>query len=125
VVEPTQAIRELFRAIDAKDATAIAALLTRDASMVDEVTRGWMTGAETLRLHLESTLASIETMNSEVRDLRVREVGNFATATCTLVQTYRFDGESVAITAPTSFSLERQGGSWLIVQMHSVPLADN
>ncbi|MEY2755345.1 MAG: hypothetical protein RJB65_1703 [Actinomycetota bacterium] len=117
-------ITELFRALDAKDADRICAQLTSDAAMVDEITKGWMIGRETLREHLASTLAGVDSISSTVRDLRVRESGPLATATCTLAQTYRMGGDQVDVVAPTSFTLELIDGAWLIVQMHSVPLAD-
>lgn len=117
-------IDELFRALDAKDAAGICALLADDAAMVDEITRGWMIGRDNLRAHLEATLSTVESIESEVNDLRVQEKGSFATATCTLVQNYRFGGSRVEVVAPTSLSLERTDGGWRIVHMHAVPLAD-
>ena len=59
-----------------------------------------------------------------VRDLRVRTTGDFATATCTLLQRYTLNGQTVDVVAPTSMSFERSNGEWLIVTMHAIPLAD-
>ncbi|MFZ4720269.1 MAG: nuclear transport factor 2 family protein [Ilumatobacteraceae bacterium] len=117
-------ITELFQALDSKDVDRICAVLADDSAMVDEITKGWMFGSETVRAHLESTLSNVDSISSTVRDLRVRDRGQFATATCTLDQTYRFGGEQVDVVAPTSFSLELTSGEWKIVQMHSVPLGD-
>jgi uncharacterized protein (TIGR02246 family) len=117
-------VAELFQALDSKDADRIAAVLSDDSAMVDEITKGWMIGRETLRAHLASTLSQVDSISSVVSDIRVRDRGPFATVTCTLQQTYSFGGEQVDVVAPTSFSLELTDGDWKIVQMHSVPLGD-
>ena len=117
-------VHSLFTSLDAKDTAGICSLLVDDAAMVDEITKGWMVGRETLRQHLDATFAGVEAIASNVRDLRVRATGDFATATCTLLQRYTLNGQTVDVVAPTSMSFERSNGEWLIVTMHAIPLAD-
>ena len=117
-------VEELLLALDAKDANRICSIVVDDAAMVDEITRGWVIGRENLRKHLEATLVNVESITSSLKDLRVREVGTFASVTCTLLQRYRFGGETVDVVAPMSLSAEHGGDGWRIVHMHAVPLSD-
>ena len=114
----------LFRSIDREDAAGIAALLTEDAAMTDEVSRGWIRGKSEIREFVGTTFDAVDSITSTLSDVVVRESADHATATFTLTQTYTLNGRRGSIVAPTSVTLERSRGNWLISVMQSSPLPD-
>ena len=122
-MSPTNTLHALFRAIDTQDAAAIAELLTDDAAMVDELSKGWVRGKARIRDFVGATFAAVDSISSALSDVVIRDSRDHATATFTLTQSYVLNGRQAAIVAPTSVMLERSGGSWLISVMHSVPPA--
>ena len=117
-------VNALFRSIDARDAAAVAELLTDDAAMADEMSKGWVRGKAQIREFVGSTFAAVESISSAVSDVVIRESADHATVTLMLTQSYVLDGQHGSIVAPTSLLLERCGGNWLISVMQSSPLAD-
>lgn len=118
-------VNELFRSIDARDAAAIAELLTDDAAMADEMSKGWVRGKAQIQEFVETTFAAVESITSAVSDVVIRESAHHATVTLMLTQSYVLDGQHGSIVAPTSLLLERGEGNWLISVMQSSSLADN
>lgn len=117
-------VNALFRSIDARDAAAVAELLTDDAAMADEMSKGWVRGKAQIREFVETTFAAVESITSAVSDIVIRESADHATVTLMLTQSYMLDGQHGSIVAPTSLLLERGEGNWLISMMQSSPLAD-
>lgn len=123
-MNPTETVHALFGSIDSRDAAAIAELLTEDAAMADEMSKGWVRGKTRIRDFVGATFASVDSITSVLSDVVVRDHEDHATATFTLAQSYLLDGAQGVIVAPTSVMLERVDGKWLISVMHSVPPAD-
>jgi len=118
-------VTALFRSIDAKDAAAVAELLTDDAAMADEMSQGWVRGKSQIQESVGTTFAAVESITSAVSDVVIRESTDHATVTLMLTQNYVLDGSQGSIVAPTSLMLERSEGNWLISVMQSSPLADH
>jgi len=118
-------VNALFRSIDARDAAAVAELLTDDAAMADEMSKGWVRGKEQIQEFVRTTFAAVESVTSAVSDVVIRESTDHATVTLMLTQSYVLDGSQGSIVAPTSLMLERSEGNWLISVMQSSPLADH
>ena len=53
-------VNALFRFIDARDAVAVAELLTDDAAMADEMSQGWVRGKARIHEFIGTTLAAAE-----------------------------------------------------------------
>jgi ketosteroid isomerase-like protein len=123
-VAATGIVNALFRSIDARDAAAVAELLTDDAAMADEMSRGWVRGKAHIQEFVGTTFAEVESITSAVSDVVIRESADHATVTLMLTQSYVRDGQPGSIVAPTSLTLERGGGDWLISVMQSSPHAD-
>ncbi len=121
---PEKSVIDLFAALDRLDVAAVGELLADDASMVDEITKKWMRGKDTVLASLTPTFAAMQSIRSTLSDLHTYEAVESATVTCVLDQTYVLDGTSTTITSPTTCVLRRVGGTWRMVVMHSVPLAD-
>jgi len=117
-------VNALFRSIDARDAAAVTALLTDDAAMADEMSKGWVRGKAQIQDFVGTTFAALESITSAVSDVVIREYADHATVTLMLRQSYVLAGQQGSIVAPTSLSLERGEGGWLISMMQSSPLAD-
>jgi len=118
-------VNALFRSIDARDAAAVAELLTDDAAMADEMSQGWVRGKSRIQESVGVTFAAVESITSAVSDVVIRESTDHATVTLMLTQSYVLDGSQGSIVAPTSLLLERGDGNWLISVMQSSPLADH
>jgi uncharacterized protein (TIGR02246 family) len=121
----TGIVNALFRSIDARDAAAVAELLTDDAAMADEMSKGWVRGKAQIQEFVGTTFAAVETITSAVSDVVIRESADHATVTLMLTQSYVLDGKQGSIVAPTSLMLERGDGNWLISVMQSSALADD
>jgi uncharacterized protein (TIGR02246 family) len=124
-VAATGIVKTLFRSIDARDSAAVAELLTDDAAMADEMSKGWVRGKAQIRECVGTTFAAVESITSVVSDIVIRESADHATVTLTLTQSYVIDGQQRSLVAPTSLMLERGEGHWLISVMQSSPLADD
>jgi uncharacterized protein (TIGR02246 family) len=118
-------VNALFRSIDARDAAAVAELLTDDAAMADEMSKGWVRGKEQIQEFVGTTFAAVESITSALSDVVIRESADHATVTLMLTQSYVLDGQPGSIVAPTSLLLERGDGNWLISVMQSSPLAED
>ena len=121
----TEIVDVLFRSIDARDAAAVAELLTDDAAMADEMSKGWVRGKAQIREFVGTTFAAVESITSSVSDVVIRESADHASVTLMLTQSYVLDGQQGSLVAPTSLMLERGEGNWLISVMQSSPLADD
>lgn len=118
-------VNALFRFIDARDAVAVAELLTDDAAMADEMSQGWVRGKARIHEFIGTTLAAAEAISSAVSDVVIRESTDHATVTLTLTQSYVIDGTKTSIIAPTSLMLEWVDGQWLICIMQASSFADD
>jgi uncharacterized protein (TIGR02246 family) len=118
-------VNALFRSIDARNAAAVAELLTDDAAMADEMSKGWVRGKAQIQEFVGNTFAAVESITSAVSDVVIRESADHATVTLMLTQRYVLDGQQGSIVAPTSLMLERGDGNWLISMMQSSPLTDD
>ena len=124
-VAATEIVDALFRSIDARDAAAVAELLTDDAAMADEMSKGWVRGKAKIQEFVATTFAAVESITSSVSDVFIRESADHATITLMLTQNYVLGGKPGSIVAPTSLMLERGDGNWLISVMQSSALADD
>jgi len=121
----SEIVNALFGAIDARDAAAVAVLLTDDAAMADETSKGWVRGKARIQEFVGTNFAAVESISSAVSDVVIRESAGHATVTLMLTQSYVLDGQQGSLVAPTSLMLERGEGNWLISVMQSSPLADD
>lgn len=114
----------MFALVDSMDTDAMAALITDDAQGVDEISRGWMRGRESLESYFTEMDGMVEDVRSEIKDLYAVEWGDAGVVTCVLEQVYTIDGREQRIIAPTSMTFRREGDEWKIALLHSVPLPD-
>ncbi len=113
---------ELFRSLDAKDEAALRAMWSDDPQGADEMTRGWLRGRPALEAYITDNLPRMEDIHSTIEDVAVRRWGDVEIETMILRQSYVFDGTRCDIEAPTTLIWSREGGTWRLALVHSIPL---
>ena len=119
-----QHVRRIFELLDSMDTRAMAAMIADDGQGVDEISRGWMRGRDTIEQYFAQLENMVEGVSSRVSDVHVSEWGDTGVVTCVVNQTYTMGGQEQEITAPTSITFRREGDDWKIAVFHSVPLED-
>jgi ketosteroid isomerase-like protein len=114
---------EYLRMFDAKDVTGILAGLADDAQGVDEITRGWLRDRAALEAYFRDNLPHISDLHSTITDMEVRTLGDLEVETCMMHQTGAFDGTAFEQDAPTTTIWRREGETWRLVLVHSIPLS--
>jgi ketosteroid isomerase-like protein len=117
-----QETHRLFQLLDALDISGLTGLLADDAQAVDELTSSWMRGREALQAHFARLPEMVADVRSQVSDLSATVWGDVGLVTLQLDQTYTVNGEVQKISAPTSLLYRRQGETWKLALVHSVPI---
>jgi ketosteroid isomerase-like protein len=116
------ATRQLFEALDRKDAEAVIRSAAEDVQGVDELSRRWMRGVDALGAYFRQTIAVIEDVHSVISDVHETVQGEVGFVTCWLEQDYTFEGKPTHVSAPTTAAFRREGGKWKLLLIHTVPL---
>ncbi|MEB3165870.1 MAG: nuclear transport factor 2 family protein [Cyanobacteriota bacterium] len=122
---PTQILHDLFAALDRKEAEQILALMSPDIVMVDEISRRWLRGKDSVARQLNTVLAAAGMVHSQLSDLQSKALGSDAFL-CTgwLDQSYTLNGDELTISAPLTACLTASDDSWVVVSLHAIPLMD-
>jgi ketosteroid isomerase-like protein len=115
---------EWFRLVDAKDESGLRAMLADDVQGVDEVTRGWVREPAAIEAYFHDLLPAISDMHSTVTDLEARSWGDVAVETSMVHQTAVVGGKPIELDAPTTTIWRREGGTWKLALIHTVPLPE-
>lgn len=114
---------ELFRLLDAKDEAGLRAVWADDAQATDEITRGWIRGQGALDAYMRDNLPRMTDIHSTIDDVVVHALGDVVIETCLLRQSYVIDDANCTIEAPTTMVWRREGDTWKLALMHSIPLS--
>lgn len=117
-------VRDAYDAMEKLDVARVATMILPDIQAVDAVMRTWKRGLGEIGEHLATLESGMSDEHSEIVDLEIREYGDTAIATYTVVQQYTFAGERHDDTCPTTMVLRLVDGEWKIVLFHSLPLRD-
>ena len=117
-----KATRQLFEALDRKDAEALNQSLTQDVQGVDEISRRWMRGADALGTYFRQTMTMVQDIHSTVNDVHETVHGEIGVVTCWLEQDYSLGGKRTHVSAPTTVAFRRESDAWKTLLIHSVPL---
>src|SRR5207245_9742937 len=117
-----KATRQLFEALDRKDAEALNQSLTQDVQGVDEISRRWMRGADALGTYFRQTMTMVQDIHSTVNDVHETVHGEIGVVTCWLEQDYLLGGKQTHVSAPTTVAFRRESDAWKNFLIHSVPL---
>jgi hypothetical protein len=119
-LEPT--VRRMLERLDALDLDSVGPMLTEDAQIVDEITRGWTRGRAGIEAHLAELNDTVSDVHSQMTDTHEAVWGDLGLVTFVLDQTYQMDGRQQTISAPTSILLRREGDDWKVALIHTVPI---
>src|SRR5260370_38408948 len=116
------ATRELFKALDGKDADSLILSLAQDVQGVDEISRRWMRGVDAISTYFRDTMKMIEDIHSTINDVRETVNGDIGFLTFWLEQDYTLGGERTHVSAPTTLAFRRESDGWKTLLIHTVPL---
>ena len=119
-----QQTRAMFARLDAMDLDGLDAFFDDDIQAVDELTRSWMRGRETVAGYFSQLEDIVSDVRTELRDVHEHVSGDTSVLTCILEQTYSAAGERHALTAPTSVVARRDAEGWKLLLFQSVPLPE-
>jgi ketosteroid isomerase-like protein len=116
------ATRQLFDALDRKDADAIIRSAAKDVQGVDEISRKWQRGIDALGSYFRQAFEMVDNIQSTINDVHESVQGETGLVTCWLEQDYTMEGKRTHVSAPTTVAFRREGGGWKFVLVHSVPM---
>jgi len=114
---------DLFAAFDKLDIESVIDRLSDDIEQVDELTQKWSRGKAKVAEAYNALAGMVSEIKSELSDFNVITSSDMSIVTCTLHQSYKYEGNLVSIVAPTTVAFRQDGGAWKIVLIHSIPFA--
>ena len=120
----TVLVEELFSDLDAERFERISQQATDDVQGVDEISRRWLRGRPAMDGYFDGLRGKIAGIRSTFTDAHESEWGDVGLVTGTLEQTYSLAGQGQTLVAPTSILFRREGGTWKLALVHSVPLPE-
>jgi len=114
---------DLFAALDKLDIDSLIDSLSDDIEQVDELTQKWSRGKSKVAEAYNALAGMVSEIKSELSDFNVITSSDMSIVTCTLHQSYTYEGNPVSIVAPTTVAFRQDGGAWKIVLIHSIPFA--
>jgi ketosteroid isomerase-like protein len=114
--------RQIFEALDRKDAESIIAAAADDVQGVDEVSRRWIRGIDALGNYVRELMSMVSNVHSTISDAHETVAGDVGIVTCWLEQDYVAEGRPQHVSAPTTLVFRRDGGTWKMWLLQSVPL---
>jgi ketosteroid isomerase-like protein len=113
----------MFKSLDDLDSEGVVKYFSDDVEQVDELAKKWLRGKAICVAAIEGMMTSVSDIKSEVSDINVISSSDMAIVTCTLNQSYTFEGKSISIVAPTTIAFRLENGVWKAVLLHTVPFA--
>ena len=113
----------MFKSLDDLDSEGVVKYFSDDVEQVDELAKKWLRGKAICVAAIEGMMTTVSDIKSEVSDLNLISSSDMAIVTCTLNQSYTFEGKSISIVAPTTIAFRLENGAWKAVLLHTVPLA--
>jgi ketosteroid isomerase-like protein len=114
---------DLFAAFDKLDIESVIDKLSDDIEQVDELTQKWSRGKANSVAAFNGLAGMVSEIKSELSDFGVITSSDMSIVTCTLHQSYTYEGNPISIVAPTTVAFRQEGGAWKIVLIHTVPYA--
>ena len=120
----TQRAQQLLELLDSMELSELGAMLTDDAQSVDEISRGWRRGRDSISAYMSQLKDTVSDVHSRMSDPQEAVWGDVGLVTFVLEQSYTMDGQKQTLEAPTSILFRRQDGDWRIALIHTVPLPE-
>lgn len=119
-----QLVNDVFATLDRLQPEAFFEFFSDDVTIVDEISRKWLRGKEEAVATWTPIIAGMQSCKSVISDFHVDVAGDISIVTCMLDQTYVYDGQTTAITAPTTCLVRMDDGALKLILVHTIPLAD-
>lgn len=116
------ATRQLFDALDRKDAEAAIRSAAKDVQTVDELSRKWQRGIDALEAYFRQAMGMVDDIQSTINDVHESVHGDTGLVTCWLEQDYTLQGKRTHVSAPTTLAFRQESDGWKIVLIHTVPM---
>ena len=113
----------LFKSLDQLDTPSIIEKFSDDIEQVDELTQKWSRGKAACAAAISGIVEMVSNLKSDISDLNVISSSDMAIVTCTMKQSYTYEGNSISIVAPTNIAFRRERSGRKIVLIQSVPFA--
>lgn len=123
-LDPKSVILAAFKAVDNADAEALLDMMADDITQIDEISKKWSRGKAEVAAVVRPMFDLVKSIKSSISDVHVQTSNDIAIVTFMLDQSYVFEGQQVAIVAPTSCVLRQEKGVWKFVLIHTMPFAD-
>ena len=123
-VDPKSVILSAFKAVDNANAEALLDMMADDITQIDEISKKWSRGKAEVAAVVRPMFDLVKSIKSSISDVHVQTSNDIAIVTFMLDQSYVFEGQHVAIVAPTSCVLRQEKGVWKFVLIHTMPFAD-
>ena len=123
-LDPKSVILAAFKAVDNADAEALLDMMADDITQIDEISKKWSRGKAEVAAVVRPMFDLVKSIKSSISDVHVQTSNDIAIVTFMLDQSYVFEGQHVAIVAPTSCVLRQEKGVWKFVLIHTMPFAD-
>jgi ketosteroid isomerase-like protein len=124
-LDPKSLVLEAFKAVDHADADALLSMMADDISQVDEISKKWSRGKAEVAAVVRPMFEVVKSIKSSMSDVHVQTSNDMAIVTFMLDQSYVYEGQHVAIVAPTSCVLRLEKGVWKFVLIHTMPFSDS
>jgi uncharacterized protein (TIGR02246 family) len=124
-LDPKSVILAAFKAVDNADAEALLDMMADDITQIDEISKKWSRGKAEVAAVVRPMFDLVKSIKSSISDVHVQTSNDIAIVTFMLDQSYVFEGQQVAIVAPTSCVLRQERGVWKFVLIHTMPFADS
>lgn len=124
-LDPKSVILAAFKAVDNADAEALLDMMADDITQIDEISKKWSRGKAEVAAVVRPMFDLVKSIKSSISDVHVQTCNDIAIVTFMLDQSYVFEGQQVAIVAPTSCVLRQEKGVWKFVLIHTMPFADS
>ncbi len=124
-LDPKSVILAAFKAVDNADAEALLDMMADDITQIDEISKKWSRGKAEVAAVVRPMFDLVKSIKSSISDVHVQTSNDIAIVTFMLDQSYVFEGQQVAIVAPTSCVLRQEKGVWKLVLIHTMPFADS
>jgi SnoaL-like domain len=124
ITELESIVTKMFEDLDNLDVAGVISVFADQVQWVDEFTRKWTRGSkDSLETFFSNAVKAISTMESKPSDFHTVVNGDSGFVTFFLTQTYTYEGNDVALEAPTTIAFVREGGAWKVSMLHSIPLS--
>lgn len=124
-LDPKSVILAAFKAVDNGDAEALLDMMTDDITQIDEISKKWSRGKAEVAAVVRPMFDLVKSIKSSLSDVHVQTNSDMAIVTFMLDQSYVYEGQHVAIVAPTSCVLRLEKGVWKFVLIHTMPFSDS